>query len=252
MATIHLQNNQANSESELTLGEVIHFIFKAKWFALIGIFFGTVAAFCYLAITPSVYESKVTLQIQPTVYPFGPSQLLISSEEIIERFKFSKTAQEISLLMNLTSNDETYKITIESLKSATISKAGTFLTLSIKAGSPTSAEELAHKIANASSVYITKINAPRIIYLERLFNSNQKLIATGNSKIDITALQSTNLAIESFLSSPEVFIPYIVDGPLFNSRKISPNTNSIFLLGALLGLGLWLLFFYFKENFSKK
>jgi len=252
MTKIHLQNNQFNSESELTLGDLIHFFFKAKWFSLIGIVFGAAAALSYHAMTPIVYESKVTIQIQSQGLINGVPTFTIPSEELLERFKFSRTALEISNIMNITPKDESYLSIVESLKSAAINKSGTFLTLTIKANSPTIAEELAQKIASASIVFISQFNASRINYLENLLKINQKLIASGIYKTDIAALYTVNLNIESLLSSTESLKPYIVDGPTFNSNNDSRKTIPILLLGALLGQGLGLLFFYLKDKFFKK
>ena len=77
-------------------------------------------------------------------------------------------------------------------------------------------------------------------------------MATKNPRIDIASLKSTNLTIEALLSSPEIYIPTIVDGPISSSQPITPKTKPILLLGALIGLGLGLLFFYIKDKFSKK
>ena len=250
MTHIHLQNNKVNTEAELTLGDVINFIFNGKWFALVGIVFGAGAALSYLAMAPNVYESNVTIQIQPTNYFPGNNTVTISSEDLIERFKFSKTAQEISLLINLPSNDNSYLTLLETLRSAQISKAGTFLTLTIKTDSLTSSEELAQKITDASIDYIYQKHIFKLKYLERFYIKKQELISTLNSEVKIVDSTITTLSIEDFLSSPELLKPFIVDGP--SIKKIAPKKNSILLLGSLLGLGLGLLFFYLKNKFFKK
>ena len=254
MTNTRLQNNQVNPESELTIGDLIKFIFKAKWFALVGIIFGAAIALSYLAIIPSVYESKITIQIKPSTYVNQINNSFISSEEILERLKFSQTYFQVIKVMNLSPKDESLFSVDESLKSAVTSKDGTFLTLTAKAGSVTSSEELVQNIANVTIVIISQLNAPRINHLKNVFKSNQQLIAIAhkNPRIDIASLITTNLTIEALLSSAEISSPTIVDGPISSSQPIAPKTKPILLLGALIGLGLGLLLFYIKDKFSKK
>lgn len=252
MTNIHSSYPQKNPESELTLGDVLAFLVNAKFFALAGIVIGALSAISYLAITPRVYESKVVIQIQPSGNSNSINLVTVTPEELLERLNFSHTTAQVAKILQLSPGDEEYQSINNSLKSAVIGKGGTFLTLTTKANSSNKAEELAQKIADATIVIIAQLNAPKIAYLEKLLDTNKQLIASGNNKIDIASLRTENLALEALLGSPESLRPTIVDGPIFSNAPISPKTNPILLLGALLGLGLSLLLFQLKNIYFKK
>lgn len=252
MANIHSSYPQENPGSELTLGDVLTFLVNAKFFALAGIVIGALAAISYLAITPHVYESKVVIQIQPSGNSNSINLVTVTPDELLERLNFSHTTAQIAKILQIPQRDEEYQRVNQSLKSAVIGKGGTFLTLTTKANSPDTAEKLAQKIADATIIFIAQLNAPKITYLEKLLDTNKQLIASGNNKIDIASLRTSNLALEALLGSPESLKPIVVDGPTFSNSSISPKTNLILLLGTLLGLGLGLLLFHFKNNYLKK
>jgi len=243
---------QNNPENELTLGDVITFLIKAKWFAIIGMVIGALAAISYLAITPSVYQSKVIIQIQPLAYSNSTNLVTVNPDELLERFSFSQTAVQIAQIAKISKSDENYSRIGEALTSAKIGKGGTFLTLTTEANSAGSAEALAQKIADATIVIINQLNAPKIAYLERLLDTNKQLIASGNSRVDIASLRTGNLAVEALLASPEKLKPAIVDGPTLSNSPTSPKSKPTLLLGALLGLGLGLLLFYLKKDLFQK
>jgi LPS O-antigen subunit length determinant protein (WzzB/FepE family) len=243
---------QNNPENELTLGDVITFLIKAKWFAIVGMVIGALAAISYLAITPSVYQSKVIIQIQPSGNNNSINLVSVNTDELLERFSFSQTVAQVAQIAKVPKSDENYSRIREVLTSAIVGKGGTFLALTTKANSAGSAEELAQKIADATIVIINQLNAPKIAHLERLLETNKQLIASGNSRVDIVSLHTSNLSLEALLGSPESLKPMIVDGPTLSNSPITPKSKPTLLLGALLGLGLGLLLFYLKKTFFKK
>jgi uncharacterized protein involved in exopolysaccharide biosynthesis len=252
MNNTHASNTQTHLEPELTLGDVITFIVKAKWFALVGIAIGAIAAVGYLAITPSIYESKIVIQIQPTSSNIAINQITISSDELLERLMFSQTADQIIGNMQPTPSDEAQSAIRDALKLATTTKGGIFLNLIVKANSSATAQELAKQLGHGTTAIIINLNAPKIAYLEKLLNTNKALLASGNSRIDVAGLQTSTLGLEALLSSPESLQPKIVDGPSRSNAPSSPKSKPILLLGALLGLILGLVLFYLKTNHSKK
>lgn len=244
-------NNQTHLETELTIGDVITFITKAKWFAFAGIAIGAIAAVSYLAITPSIYESKIVIQIQPTSSNIAINQITISSDELLERLTFSQTADQIIGNMQPTPSDEAQSAIRDTLKLATTTKGGVFLNLIVKAHSSAIAQELAKQLGHGTTVFIINLNAPKIAYLEKLLNANKALLASGNNRIDVAGLQTSTLGLEALLSSPESLRPKIVDGPSQSNAPSSPKSKPILLLGSLLGLILGLLLFYLKTKTSK-
>lgn len=243
---------QNNPENELTLGDVITFLIKAKWFVVLGMVIGVLTAISYLAFTPSVYQSKVIIQIQPLGNNNYINLVTTTPDELLERLSFSQTAAQIARIAKISDSDENYPRVVEALKSAVVGKGGVFLTLIVKANSAGSAEALAQKIADATIINISQLNAPRVAYLERLLDINKQLIATGNSKLDIASLRTSILALETLLGSPESLKPSIVDGPTLSNSPVSPKSKPTLLLGALLGLLLGLLLFYLKKTFFQK
>jgi hypothetical protein len=250
MTTPYSNNTPVNPDPELTLGDVVTFVIKAKWFALAGIAIGIIVAIAYLTITPSIYESRIVIQIQPTSGNVALNQITISSDELLERLTFSQTANQVLQLMQPKPNAQAESVVRDTLKSASITKGGIFLHLTVKEHSPMAAEELGKELGNATIALISKLNAPKIAYLKKLLDSNKALLASGSQKVDIAGLQTSTLGLEALLGSPESLQPQLVDGPSFSASAVSPKSRPILLLGALLGLLTGLLWFYYKEKAS--
>jgi uncharacterized protein involved in exopolysaccharide biosynthesis len=255
MNTVHSHSSHSsysNPDPELTVGDVIAFAIKAKWFALVGVVIGVIVALSYLAITPSVYESKVVIQIQPSSSNVAINQITVGSDELLERLMFSQTADQIISIMQPTPNMDAQSNVRDALKLASTSKGGIFLNLTVKSSSAAGAQELAGQLGNGTIAVIKKLNAPKIAYLEKLLKSNKALLASNNTKIDTAGLQTSTLGLEALLSSPESLQPNIVDGPSLSNAPTSPKSKLILLLGSLLGMILGLLSFHFKQIYIKK
>ena len=248
MNTPYSSNTPVNPDPELTLGDVVTFVIKAKWFALAGIAIGIIVAIAYLTITPSIYESRIVIQIQPTSSNIALNQLTISSDELLERLTFSQTADQILQLMQPKPNAQAESAARDALKSVSITKGGVFLNLTVKEHSPVAAQELGKELGSATIALISKLNAPKIAYLKKLLDNNKALLASSSQKVDTAGLQTSTLGLEVLLSSPESLQPQIVDGPSFSASAVSPKSKPILLLGALLGLLTGLLWFYYKEQ----
>ncbi|MBU3635945.1 hypothetical protein ICN35_10795 [Polynucleobacter sp. es-GGE-1] len=252
MTTPYSNNTPVNPDPELTLGDVVTFVIKAKWFALAGIAIGIIVAIAYLTITPSIYESRIVIQIQPSSSNVAINQITVSSDELLERLMFSQTADQIINIMQPTPNMDAQSNVRNALKLASISKGGVFLNLTVKSSSAAGAQELAGQLGNGTIAIIKKLNVPKIAYLEKLLNSNKALLASNNAKFDMVGLQTSTLGLEALLSSPESLQPNIVDGPSPPDTPTSPKSKPILLLGVLLGMILGLLLFHFKQIYIKK
>ena len=150
MASAHSSNNHGDLDSELTIGDVIAFVTKAKWFALTGMVIGVIATVGYLTTIPRVYERKMVIQIQPSGKNTIISLVTIKKDGLLERLKFSQTSAQVS------NESPEYQEIVNSLVSAINREGGTFLKLTTKSKSPIAAQELSQKIAVALVVIIAQ------------------------------------------------------------------------------------------------
>lgn len=247
MTNTHSSHPQDNPESELTLGDVLAFVIKAKWFALAGIVIGAVVASTYLASIPAVYQSSITIQIQTS----NGANANVTPSELLERFTLSKALAQVISLMKpaIRANDQT--AVVDSMKTATLSKTGNFMTFSIKTNSADEAQKLATQIAIGVIAYIDLLNEPKITQLQKTLSLKKSLLASANKVTDTSNLQASILELELTLSSQENLKPLIVDGPTVSDSPVSPKPKPALLLGILLGLALGLGLSYLKQAFAK-
>lgn len=238
-------DTQSNPNHELTLGDVIGFIAKAKWFGLTGIAIGVLVASLYLAYTPAVYQSSVTIQIQST----NGTNTTIIPAEFLERLTLRKTIDQLTDQMQPAPSPSDRASLQDAIKSATLSKSGNLLTLNIKTNSADVTQKLASQLGSGIIALINQLNAPKIVQLQKVLTLKKSLLASSNKMADTTNLQISILELELTLSSQENLKPIIVDGPSASETPITPKFKPTLLLGALLGLALGMALFYLKANF---
>jgi capsular polysaccharide biosynthesis protein len=248
MMSPNSSDTQSNPNHELTLGDVIGFIAKAKWFVLVGVVIGAVIASIYLAIIPPVYQSSITIQINNT----NGANAVANTTEFVESFPLDKNFNELLSLIQPEPSTSIKATLNDAIKSATISKTGNLLTFNVKTNSAVDSQELAAKLANGAITIIDQLRAPNIANLQKNLTLKKALLASANSTKDTFNLQLSIIELEILLSSQSNSKPSIVNGPTISSSPISPKRNPILLLGALLGLALGLALFYLKDNFKNK
>ena len=238
-------------DAEITLTDIWRFLCNAKWFAVGGIILGCLIAFIYIAITPPVYTSKVTIE----VFPASKNTLLvnfISSDDLVDRLGFDKSLLQITRFMKI-SEDSPQRFAIdEALRSATPSKGGAFLNLSIKSDTPKHAQEIAQQLSEAMIAFINKINGPRLAYLQKSLAANKSGLALNGSDIQKAEIKNRIIELQIAIDSASDFGPAIVNGPSFSPKPISPNKKSAVLLAILLGAMFGCLSHYLKELFISK
>lgn len=248
MTNTHSSHPQDNPESELTLGDVLAFVIKAKWFALAGIVIGAIVASTYLASIPAVYQSSITIQIQTS----NGANTNVTPSELLERFTLSKAIAQVISLMKPSLSANNQSAAADSMKTATLSKAGNFMTFSIKSNSADEAQKLAAQIASGVIEYIDQLNEPKIAQLQKILDLKKSLLASANKMTDTSNLLTSILELELTLSSQENLKSLIVDGPTVSDSPVSPKPKPALLLGILLGLALGLGLYYLKQAFAKK
>jgi len=244
-------HRERHFDAEITLTDIWRFLYNARWFALGGIILGCLIAFAYITITPPVYKSMVTVE----VFPDAKNTLLvnfISSDDLVDRLGFDKSFHEITRSMKISEGSPQRFAIAEALASATPSKGGIFLNLSIKSDTPKNAQEVAQQLSEAIIALINKINMPRLAFLQKSLNANKSSLALNSSGPQKAEALNRIVELEVAIDSAKEFGPAIVDGPSFSPKPISPNKKSAVLLAIFLGAIFGCLFYYLKELFISK
>lgn len=238
-------------DAEITLTDIWRFLCNAKWFAMSGVILGYVIVSIYIAITPPVYSSKVTLEVLP------PSRNAlsinhISSDDLIDRLGFDKYRLEITRIMKI-SEDSPQRFAIdEALRSATPSKGGAFLNLSIKSDTPKNAQEIAQQLSEAIIAFINKINSSRLIHLQKSLAATKSKLTMNTAGVQKAEIQNRIIELEIAIDNASDFEPAIVNGPSFLPKPISPNKKSAILLAILLGAIFGCLSYYLIKHFIRE
>jgi uncharacterized protein involved in exopolysaccharide biosynthesis len=246
MNNTHASNTHSHPEPELTIGDVITFIVKAKWFALAGITIGSVVASIYLVITPAVYESSVTIQINTS----NGANLPFNTTEFLEDLAFGKAFSQLLSLMQPEPSASIKASLQNAIQSATVSKTGKIISFNVKTNSAIDSQELATKLANGTITIIDQSHALNVAKLQKILTLQKTLLASSDRTKDTINLQLSILESEIQLNSQSNYKSLIVNGPTISSSSISPKPKPILLLGALLGLALGLALFYLKDYFK--
>jgi uncharacterized protein involved in exopolysaccharide biosynthesis len=238
-------------QPEITPIDIWNFLCKAKWFVVGGMIMGCLVATIYLIVTPPIYISKVTIEVFPA-YKNPLLTNLISSDDLVNRLEFDSSILDITTSMKLVEGSPQQTWVNEALKTATPSKGGVFLNITIKSNTPKNAQELAQELSLAVITLVKKLNNPKLIYLEKALASQKSNLILTSSDVLKIEIQNKILDLEFAINNASELGSTIVNGPTFSPKPISPNEKSAVLLALFLGTVTGCLAYYLKGLLLKK
>jgi capsular polysaccharide biosynthesis protein len=245
-------NNINNNSDELNISliDIYKFLCASKKYCLIGALLGVLFSSIYIASIKPIYQSKITIKnVSPTITSANP--ISINSEEVKERLKFSKTHQAIFKTLQTKVNADEMAMVAHALNNAKLSSGGNFIEITIKSHSAQSAQSICEDVGQSLVTMITQWSEPNKRYLSKLIEQNRKIIASTKDITAFASFQKSNLIMETFLESPDLLNPTIIDGPTTAEETAQPPIIKTLTKGFLAGLVLALIASYFRKLWIK-